>query len=77
MNSNQKLDKIIDRLGEIDVTLAAQHVTLEDHIRRTEILEKEIVPLTKSMSMLQGAIKVIALAGVLATMLEAIHSMFK
>jgi len=78
MNSNNvKLDKIIERIGKIDSTLSAQHITLQDHIRRTEILEKEIVPLTKNMNMLQGAVKLIALAGVIATVVEAIHSMFK
>lgn len=74
---SSKLDLIVDKIGKIDVTLAAQHVTLEEHIRRTEILEKQIVPITKNMNMVQGAVKLIALAGVIATVVEAIHSIFK
>lgn len=42
-----KVDKIIEKISSIDVTLAAQHVSLKDHIRRTEILEKEMKPVKK------------------------------
>lgn len=75
--STKREDKIFDRLGSIDSTLAAQHESLRDHMRRTEILEKAIVPVTKQMNMINGAGKLITAAGVLATILEFIHRMFK
>lgn len=66
-------DKILDRLNSIDKTLAAQHVSLKDHIRRTEILEKQIEPLKSSLDMIKGVFKFIALVGVIATIIEVIH----
>jgi hypothetical protein len=31
-----------EKISKIEVTLAAQHVTLLDHVRRTELLEKRV-----------------------------------
>jgi hypothetical protein len=41
----QKIDGIVSRLSEIDKTLAAQHVILDEHIRRTSILEQQLAPI--------------------------------
>jgi len=43
-----KLDKVMEHIGSIDSTLAAQAVSLTDHIRRTELLEVAIAPIKKS-----------------------------
>jgi len=61
---SSKTDKIIDRLNSIDRTLAAQHVSLKDHMRRTEILEKAISPH-----------RVLLIIASIAGILEAIHRM--
>lgn len=37
-----KIDDISDHMGSIDVTLAMQHESLKNHIRRTEALEKQL-----------------------------------
>lgn len=58
-----KIDKITDHMSAIDVTLTAQHVTLQEHIKRTEILENEMKPIQRRMDMVQGAIALIALIG--------------
>lgn len=52
-----KLDKVIDKIGYIDVTLAAQHVTLEEHMRRTAALEAQIDPLKEAHSRFTGILK--------------------
>jgi archaellum component FlaC len=67
-----KVDKIADRVGSIDITLAAQHEVLKDHVRRTEILELEIKPLKAHMNMIQGALKLIGLAATIAGVVEAV-----
>ncbi len=72
-----KIDKIFDRLSSIDVTLAAQHESLKDHIRRTEILEEAFEPVKNHVSMVNGALKFIALCGILATIIEAMHWIIK
>ena len=38
--TNSRLDGIISRLTGIEVTLGKQHVSLESHMRRTELLEE-------------------------------------
>ncbi len=59
-----KLDRVVERIGSIDSTLAAQHVSLSEHIRRTNILEDKLAPVEKHVAMVGGAIKFI---GILAT----------
>lgn len=65
-----KLDKVVDHIASIEVTLAKQHTSLEEHIRRTNILESKVEPIEKHVNMVQGAIKLIlilsAAAGILA-----------
>ncbi len=65
-----KLDDISDHLSSIDSTVAAQHVSLRDHIRRTAILEKEVVPLKKSVNQAYGALKLITLLVAIAALVE-------
>ena len=68
-----KLDGLSEHLSSIDVTLAAQHVSLRDHIRRTEILETELKPIKAHVDRVSGALKLITLLAALATILEAIR----
>jgi len=77
MSMDEKLDKIVDKLGAIDSTLAAQHVTLQEHTRRSTLLEEDMKPIKKHVNMVEGAIKFIGLVGIIATIVEAIHMMFK
>lgn len=65
-----KLDKVVDNIGSINTTLAAQHESLKDHIRRTEILEEKIIPLEKHSAMAIGVIKFMGLSGALAAMIK-------
>jgi hypothetical protein len=63
MRIENKIDKVVDHIGKIDTTLAAQHESLKTHIHRTELLEEAVKPLVKHDNMLQGILKLI---GVLA-----------
>jgi hypothetical protein len=65
-----KIDKVIDKTASIDVTLAAQHVSLKEHIRRTEILEEEIKPIKRHVAMLQGCLKFFGLVAMSAGIVE-------
>lgn len=56
-----KVDDISDHLGAIDVTLKAQHISLREHIRRTELLEAIVSPLKRDVDMAKGALALIAL----------------
>lgn len=68
----EKVDKIGEQLGAIDKTLTAQHVVLKEHIRRTEILEADIAPLKKHVTMIEGALKFIGFVCVVAGAAAAI-----
>lgn len=68
----KKLDVVIDRIGSIDVTLAKQHVSLTEHMRRTELLESDIAPIKKHVAMVHGALKLIGLVAVVIGAIEGI-----
>jgi hypothetical protein len=69
----EKVDKLGDRLGNIESTLSQQHESLKDHIRRTEVLEKKSDSFEKNMNQFQGAVKFIKLLAVAAAIVEAIR----
>jgi len=71
----QKLDDSNDHLASIDVTLAAQHVSLREHIRRTAALEQEMKPIKKHIDMVSGALKLIGLLAAIGAIYEAVKSL--
>jgi hypothetical protein len=58
---NTKVDAILDKvdahLGSIDVTLTKQHASLEEHMRRSDALEKLVSPAVKAHAQLEGFLK--------------------
>lgn len=56
------LEKVDNRIDNIDITLMKQNIVLDDHIRRTEILENEIKPIKTHIDMFKLILKI---AGVL------------
>ncbi len=56
--TNGILERIDGRLDSIDKTLVAQQKSLDEHIRRTEILEKEVVPLKEQSTQIKILIRV-------------------
>jgi hypothetical protein len=67
-----KIDHIIDRVGSIDTTLATQHISLTEHMRRTALLEEAIKPLVKHDTMTMGFIKLIVLVATIFTGVEGL-----
>jgi hypothetical protein len=53
----EKLDKITEQISEINITLARNTVSLEEHIKRTNILENKLEPVEKHVVMVNGVIK--------------------
>lgn len=63
---DNKLEGVNERLTNLDVTSAKQEVSLENHIRRTEIAEEsieiirgEMQPIKKHIHMVEGAFKLL------------------
>jgi len=69
-----KLDKIAIHIGNIDVTLARQEITLAEHVRRTDALEKKLEPIEKHVTIFQGIMKFIAAIG---TIIGVVHGFLK
>lgn len=76
-----ELREIRDELKTINITLALQHKSLEEHMRRTELTEKavetlklELKPIQKHIITVEGSFKVIGgigfLLGATLTILE-------
>jgi hypothetical protein len=72
-----KIDKIDSRLNSIDTTLVSQHEVLKEHIRRTELLEEDVAPIKKEMSMFHGALALVGLLCTVATIIWAIVEVIK
>ena len=72
-----KVDRLDEHLSRIDITLAAQHVSLKEHIRRTEILEQTVSPLKVTADKWQGLkdllLLVSALAALCVSILATLH----
>lgn len=65
----EKLDATNEKLASINKTLAEQHVSLKEHVRRTNLLEIAVDILKNQMLMAMGALKFV---GWLAVALGAI-----
>lgn len=72
MSVDQKLDKIVDTLGQQAITLERLTVTVEDHVRRTNILEADIAPIKRHVWMVNGALKLIGLLATFAAIAEGL-----
>lgn len=65
-----KIDLLGSHLSSIDITLAAQHISLKDHIRRTTQIENALIPIKSHVDKVQGGI---VLLGLIATVLSVLH----
>lgn len=71
-----KLDEMDKRIDNIDITLAKQHVSLEEHIKRTNLLEEQLKPVNKHVDMVNGALKLLGFIAVLLAAFESIKNIF-
>lgn len=67
-----KLDKVVDHLGNIDSTLAAQHESLKLHMKRSDMLEAQVEPLKAHVAMVSGALKLVGLITALCGGIEGV-----
>lgn len=60
------LEKIENRQHQHTETLTRLTVTVEEHVKRTNILEEEIKPLKAHVQLMNTAAKVLSIAGTIA-----------
>ena len=70
-----KIDIIADKIASIDTTLAKQSIILDEHVRRTNLLEGKVDPIEKHVHMIQGALKLIGMVAIFIGILEALMKM--
>lgn len=56
-----KIDDLSDKLGENNIILGKQHVVLEEHMRRTSLLEISVKILTRHRDMVEGGLKLLGI----------------
>lgn len=68
----QKVDKILDKIASIDVTLVGQHMQLKEHLRRSqlneeniELLREQFKPVEVHVSQVAGALKFLGIISIL------------
>lgn len=59
-----KIDTLQEHVTSLAVHLAAQQQLLKDHVRRTEVVEKEIAPIRKHVILVNGLMKLVGAIGV-------------
>lgn len=59
-----KIDKVLEDISEVKITMARNTASLEVHIKRSDLLEEKLIPIEKHVNMVRGAM---ALVGFLAT----------
>ncbi len=71
----ETLDKISDRINEVEKTLVKQEANLSEHMKRTELAEEnlqllreELKPLEKHVYYIEGAFKLVGGIGVIVSL---------
>lgn len=73
----KKLDFIVTDVNSMKITLAAQHISLEDHIKRTNLLEEELKPIKKHVYHVEGALKLLGAMSLFAGIIETLVLVFR
>ena len=64
MSIDSKLDKVVEKQSEMNETLIRQEENLKEHMRRTEILEEKFEPVERHVAMIDGAVKLLGILGI-------------
>ena len=72
-----EVKEINNCLNSIDKTLVKQQVLLDEHIRRTEILELKLEPVEKHVAALNGGLKALGVLSLVVGIFAAILKIFK
>lgn len=73
----KKIDKTVEHIGEINITLAKQHVSLDAHMRRSDLLEKQVALAEKKVYTMDGTFKMMMSLGICIGVLTALIKYFK
>lgn len=72
-NDIEHILEIRDRLSGIESRLTQYNTLLKEHIRRTELLEKDVAPIKRHVYMLQGGASLLALLALIAAIVQVLQ----
>ena len=72
-----KLDSVVEHIGDINVTLASQAVSLDKHIKRTDLLEVSVETLKEHTAMLRGALQLMGILALVAGLFLTLANLYK
>lgn len=72
-----KIDKMDERLNNIDTSLVRQTVSLEEHVKRTNLLEDEIKPIKKHIYFVNAVFRIIGLLSTISGIIVAAYEIWK
>lgn len=61
-----KIDLLAERLNSVDKTLVKQHEQLAYHIRRTDLLEAEVKPISEHVSFIRVTVRIVGILALVA-----------
>jgi len=63
---DEKIDKIFDEVIELKVITIKQEENLREHMRRTELLEEQMKPVSRHVTMVKGVMLFITMLATVA-----------
>ena len=70
-----KIDKLDTKLDSVDVHLAVYNEQLKIHIKRTELIEKDLVPIKSHVQQVRGAGILLTLIATLVTIVSILYNL--
>lgn len=68
-----KLDAIMEKLAQVNISIAKIEVDVAHHIKRTDLLEKQVEPMKKHTDELAGVVKFLKFLALAIGLIEAIR----
>jgi hypothetical protein len=73
---DEKLEKIDNHLTKIDITLVSQHLSLEEHHKRSTMLEEIVLPIQRKVTLFEGGLKVLGAIVLILSVVAGLADVF-
>lgn len=75
--SEAKIDKILEKIHSIDITMARNTASLEAHMKRTDLLEKKLEPVENHVSMINAGVKLLGAVGAIIGIFVTLYKLWQ
>lgn len=70
-----KIDKIDSKLDSVDVHLAVYNEQLKIHIKRTELIEQDLIPIKAHVHQVRGAGLLLSIIATVVTIISILYNL--